>query len=182
VLLRSALMLCCQLVFLPCRSVLPDVFTHGRIFLRVLTFPPLKIMEVAAERARRGLGDSDSDTFSKSLAAFAAPASTHVLRLHCAMPGNPTVSCFVETGPVDRADWFARARMPVLAVGPMVDKHDRAANLAVWRLLVTRRGISPDASVAAIEAARAAVVGASVGHLTLLHGRLRNSSIEVEFS
>lgn len=165
--------LCCQLVSLQCRSVLPDVFTHGRIFLRVLTFPPLKIMEVAAERARRGFGDSDSDTLSKSLAAFAARTSTHVLRFHCTMPGNSTVSCFVETGRIDGADWFARARMPVLAVGPMVDKHDHAANLAVWRLVATRRGISPDAPVAAIEAARAAVVGTSVGHLTPFHHRLR---------
>lgn len=54
--------------------------------------------------------------------------------------------------------------MPVLAVGPVVVWDRDAANLAERKLRFIRCGVAPEAGIAAIEAAGAAVVRSAVGH------------------
>src|SRR6266436_2563834 len=56
--------------------------------------------------------------------------------------------------------------MPVLAVGPVVDQHGEAANLAERKLALIRRWVSPNAAVTAIETAGSAIVGSTVWHKT----------------
>ena len=148
--------------------MLPDIVAHVRVLFRVLAFPPLQVVQIAAEDQPRALDGDDSNSVSKSLSAFTASASTYGFRLHCAMPGNSPVSVFIETGSINGADEFFRPGMPVLAVRPVISQHGEAANLAERKLLFAGYRIPPDTAVAAIEAAGAAVIRSAVGHLDQL--------------
>jgi hypothetical protein len=141
-----------------------EVTAHGRIFLGMLALPPSQIVLIAAKDPRRGFNGHDGDAVVEGLAAFAADAGAGVLGRDRAVPRNPAVSCFIKTGSVNRANRLVRTRVPVLAVSPVFDEHGETADLTEGKLLFVGRRISPNATVAAIEAARAAIVRSAVGH------------------
>ncbi len=92
--------------------------------------PPLEIMQIAAELPALALDGGHCDAVSERLAASAAHAGLSGFWRDRTTPGNAVVSVLVKTGGVNRPDGPARARVPILAVRPVVDEHHKAANLA----------------------------------------------------
>jgi hypothetical protein len=146
--------------------MLPDTLTHRRIFLGMLALPPDQIVQVAAKREGSALHAGNRNTVFKIGAALVADPAVALLRRYGAVPGDAAVSVFVETRSINWTDWLAGTRMPVLAVRPVIDQYGDAANLTEGQLTLIRRGISPNAVVAAIEAARSTIVGSAVWHQT----------------
>src|SRR5580765_7931692 len=111
-------------------SVLRDVLAHGRFFIWMLPFPPLHVMQVAAEFDRRLLHRSDRDSICNRCATLVTRASLDQFRLYHSVPGNALVSMIINARRIDWADRATSAGMPVLAVGPMVGQNGRATNFA----------------------------------------------------
>lgn len=147
-------------------SMFPDTLTHRRVFYRMLALPPDEIVQVATERKWRALHAGNGNTIFKSGAALVANPAVTLLWRHDAVPGNAPVPILIKAGRINGPDWLAGARMPVLAVGPVIDQHSEAANLTERQLALIRCRISPYTMVAAIEAASSAIVGSAVWHKT----------------
>jgi hypothetical protein len=110
--------------------VLPDIATHRRFFVRMLTLPPLQVVQVAAERDGRTLNPGNRYPIVDGCATFAAHAAWDKLRRYQSVPGNPSISALINAGSIDWANWFAAIGVPVLAVGPVISQHSDAADLA----------------------------------------------------
>ena len=154
----------CQLLI----ALLADVPTHRRILARMLALPPVEIMQIAAELQGRRFGSDNRQSFRKSCAADMAGSACDLLGFDCAMPRNAPVTALIETRGIDRALRIATARMPVLAVCPMVGKYLESADLTKRRDALIRRRISPDTAIPTVEAARAAIIRSAVGQANLL--------------
>jgi hypothetical protein len=125
--------------------------------------PPSQVASVAAENLHGAFHSGHADAVVKRLAAFAALACASRLRLNCAVPGNAMVTTFIQARGINRTNRPLRARVPVLAIGPVVSQDGQLADLAKRHLLLGGRRIPPHSTVAAIESAGAAVVWSAVG-------------------
>ena len=144
--------------------MLPDSLAHRRLFVRVLALPPLHVVQIAAELKRRTLHYNDLKSVGKDRSALMAHSRDALFRLDCAVSRNAPVAAIVQTGRVDRPNGLARVAMPVLAVGEVVHEHGDGADFAKGCLPLVRQGVPPNAAVAAIKSAGAAIVRSAVGH------------------
>src|SRR5476651_1266729 len=101
--------------------MLPDVHTHGCVFIGMLPFPPLQVVQVAAELDGGTLHLGDSDPVFNGRATLVAYSGLYELRLNRAVPWNAPVSMLINAGGIDRAGRGTGAGMPILAVGPLVE-------------------------------------------------------------
>lgn len=144
--------------------ILTDPMTHGRVFAGMLALPPIQIMKVAAKGQRCAFQARDRDTVLDRAAAFVAHAGVDEFGFHDAVPRDAAIAFVVDSGGIDWTERNRRARVPVLAIGPVVIQNGNAANLAKRHLASVRRRVLPYAAIAAIEAAGTAVVRPAVGH------------------
>jgi len=134
------------------------------IFAGVVALPPVEIVQVRAEDELSAFDGGDRNAVADWAAAFGANAGVDELGRDGPVPGNAAIVFVIDSGAVDRAERSGRARVPVLAVGPVVVQDGNATNVAERELGFIRLEIAPKPAVAAIETTRAAVVGAAVGH------------------
>jgi len=86
----------------------------------MLPLPPLQVVQVAAEGDRGAFHGGNGDPIIDGCATLAAHAHLDELRSNQSVPGNSSIAALINAGRVDRADWFARTRVPVLAVDPVI--------------------------------------------------------------
>ena len=110
--------------------MLPDALAPWRVFLRVLALPPLQIVQVAAERDGCALHGGNGDPIGDGCSTLVADACLDELWRNESVPGNAPVPLLINAGRIDRANGVASARVPVLAVGPVVSQHGDAAYVA----------------------------------------------------
>jgi len=137
---------------------------HRRFLLRMLAAPPVQVVEVAAEPARSAFDQGHLYAVRKMSAAFAADSGCAFVRLDVSVPGDAAVSALVESGGINRTDGFTCARVPVLAVGPVVTGDRRLPDLTKGPQVFIWGRVTPDALIAAVESACAAVIRSAVGH------------------
>jgi len=145
-------------------SALPDALAPRRVFIRVLALPPLQIVQVAAEGEWSAFHGGNGKPIMHGAGALVADAGAYGLGRNGAMPGDAAVALVIHSRSIDRADGSGRARVPVLAVGPVIVENGNATNFAEGGLALVRRRVAPDAAIATVEAAGAAVVRPAIGH------------------
>src|SRR5260370_12469010 len=145
-------------------SMLPDIFAHRRSFAGVLALPPLQIVQVAAELDGRSVRNGDGQPLLKAFPAFVANPGLNMIRFDGPVPGDAAIPVFIQTGRIDWANRFAGARVPVLAICPMVRGKRHGADPAIGRLVLIGLGIPPDAPVAAGVSPRSPIILPPVGN------------------
>src|SRR5260370_11302046 len=145
-------------------SMLPDIFAHRRSFAGVLALPPFQIVQVAAELDRGSVRNGDGQPLLKAFPAFVANPGLNMIRFDGPVPGDAAIPVFIQTGRIDWANRFAGARVPVLAICPMVRGERHGTDSAIGRLAAIGLGIPPDAPVAAVISAGSAIIRSAVGH------------------
>ena len=148
-----------QIRLTPC-----DVAAHGCVFIRMLAMPPVQIVQVTAELFWSAFNHGDLQTISERPAAFAARSAPYLLWFNDAVPWDAPIAILIQAGRIDRADCRPCARMPVLAVCPVISGERNTAQFTKRHLDFVRRRISPDTPVAAVESACSTIVRAAVGH------------------
>src|SRR2546425_3183662 len=142
--------------------MLPDIFAHRRIFAGVLALPPFQIVQVAAELDWGSVRNGDGQPLLKAFPAFVANPGLNMIRFDAPVPGNAAISVFIQTGRIDWANRFAGARVPVLAIRPMVRGERHGADPAIGWLVLIGLGIPPYAPVAAVFFAGSPIIPSAV--------------------
>src|SRR5260370_20603166 len=86
----------------------------------------------------------------KVFRAFVANPGRNMPRFYVPVPGDAAIPVFIQPGGIDWANRLAGARVPVLAIRPMVRGERHGADPAIGRLVLIGLGIPPDAPVAAV--------------------------------
>ena len=111
-------------------STLADIGAHWCFFIWMLPLPPLQIVQVAAERDGCALHGGNGDPIGDGCPTLVADSSLGELWGNQPVPGNAPVPLLINAGRIDRANGVASARVPVLAVDPVVSQYGDAAYLA----------------------------------------------------
>ena len=144
--------------------MLANPIAHGRGFNAMLAFPPQQVMQVAAKLFWRTFYKGDFQTIGEMPAAPGTDSGSNPFGFNIAMPRNAAVAALIPAGGINRSNRMASSSMPVLAVSPVVCHDCNAANFTVGTFIFIWRRISPHTTIAAIESARRAVIGAAVRH------------------
>jgi hypothetical protein len=134
----------------------------------MLALPPFQIMQIAAELKRCCFNSSDGQSVGKRCPTSMAAPTRDLLGFDCPVPGNAPVTTLVQARGIHGTDGIAGARMPVRAVCPMVRCDLETADFTVRHGGLIGRGIPPDASIATVEPASAAIIRSTVGQTYLL--------------
>lgn len=113
--------------------------------------PPHQVMEVAAKLIERAIRRNNFQPLVKGCSALAADSCSDLGRLIGAVPGNTAVTALVKSGSIDRADRLTGARVPVLAIGPMVVCNWNATNPAKRHLIRVGVRVPPFTPIAEVE-------------------------------
>ena len=76
--------------------VLPNVGAHGSFFVRMLPFPPLQVVQVAAERKGCAFHGGNGDPIVNGRPALAAHADLDELWSNKSVPGNPPITALIN--------------------------------------------------------------------------------------
>src|SRR5260370_12247095 len=85
----------------------------------------------------------------KVFRAFVANPGRNMPRFYVPVPGDAAIPVFIQTGGIDWANRLAGARVPVLAIRPMVRGERHRPDSAIGWLVLIGLGIPPDSPGAA---------------------------------